>query len=1041
MKSFKYLLLLVSILVGITTARADTVSPYAVDFNTAISTSDHGFKVSTGWGHVVESYTDEYYDTYYVTYTYSSTGGVENSGCLKIGTQDLGSGYETQTVKDALVTPALTGAASIYVKKSSYSGSIKFYTVTNTNGTYKLGSQIADDSIPALNDTTFVKVSLPVSTSGQQIAIIASKVYIDNFAAQSADIVRVSALKITKVISNNPTYSDADASGNVNVAFKALVQNVGDVELKQGDTNYSLSIINVSSNNDTIVTVPITQTLAVGATSDTISIAGTFNIAKYPARDKYNVKENVSGTNSYGAWIEPIAYKPVFSFCTTDDNTALSAPVNFGLTKKAVTRNYRVRNTGGAPLNITTLSVPEGFSASVAAPFTVAPHSEKAVDITLLAETPGVKSGNLVIKGDSTDYALALKGIVVDTTKWYVDFEDNKLPGGCIAASTWSVANVPQEMSLPNNNYCAAVSLVDSTKFISPLLEVGSSDSLVFEAARRSSSSFVNVYYSADRKNWIPVREINCTAEDNADLLTATDNGGYGSSKYYLFKQFTVNNIPAGKWYLAFESGYAYVDNFYGYKVVSVDHDVLIDKQEIPATGTVNHKYTAKVTLKNVNTKAESDTAYTAKFYVIDKNNHGGAVKALVPSNGEEVTGTPVAIAAGDTATVKFDYTPHSTGNYKVIAEFSFGSYVVATDSVNVTFNVETSSNDVQVGTVKGCTNAVPLNLYYNNSESETIYTAKLLGLKKGDKITKISYKGYNTSDTITTHVKVWISNTTDSVYSSAAQHDTTTMKKVYDAPYKFEVAGTEDVHADMLVINLDSAFVYDGTNICINVLSNATKYKKVNFEYDNTVSNQTIGRQKDSNFETATYSTKNLPVVHFAIATEPTVLSGTIISASDHTPIAGALITLVSKEEASKAPAFDGVTDNKVVYTAYTSSEGDYTLNIVQNTLDYIAVISAEGYVSDTVEISEIGGISNIILNDTLAEKVPTAVNNITAGGIKVYGVTGAVIIKTPADAKVKIYNLLGRLVTVADARQGENRVELPQGIYIVERNKVIVK
>jgi hypothetical protein len=316
-----------------------------------------------------------------------------------------------------------------------------------------------------------------------------------------------------------------------------------------------------------------------------------------------------------------------------------------------------------------------------------------------------------------------------------------------------------------------------------------------------------------------------------------------------------------------------------------------------------------------------------------------------------------------------------------------------------------------------------------------------LLGLKKGDKITKISYKGYNTSDTITTHVKVWISNTTDSVYSSAAQHDTTTMKKVYDAPYKFEVAGTEDVHADMLVINLDSAFVYDGTNICINVLSNATKYKKVNFEYDNTVSNQTIGRQKDSNFETATYSTKNLPVVHFAIATEPTVLSGTIVSASSHSPIAGALITLVSKEEASKAPAFDGVTDNKVVYTAYTSSEGDYNLNIVQNTLDYIAVISAEGYVSDTVEISEIGGISNIILNDTLAEKVPTDVNNITAGGIKVYGVTGAVIIKTPADAKVKIYNLLGRLVTVADARQGENRVELPQGIYIVERNKVIVK
>ena len=46
---------LLALCLGSATAQADNVSPYAVDFNTAVSTSAHDFKAAPGWGHVVAS--------------------------------------------------------------------------------------------------------------------------------------------------------------------------------------------------------------------------------------------------------------------------------------------------------------------------------------------------------------------------------------------------------------------------------------------------------------------------------------------------------------------------------------------------------------------------------------------------------------------------------------------------------------------------------------------------------------------------------------------------------------------------------------------------------------------------------------------------------------------------------------------------------------------------------------------------------------------------------------------------------------------------
>ena len=49
--------------------QAETKSPYTVDFGTAITTSNHSFKVASNWGHIVGSYKDSYGDEYFMNYS------------------------------------------------------------------------------------------------------------------------------------------------------------------------------------------------------------------------------------------------------------------------------------------------------------------------------------------------------------------------------------------------------------------------------------------------------------------------------------------------------------------------------------------------------------------------------------------------------------------------------------------------------------------------------------------------------------------------------------------------------------------------------------------------------------------------------------------------------------------------------------------------------------------------------------------------------------------------------------------------------------
>lgn len=939
MKQTKLLIVLFLTILGLSPAYAGVVSPYKVDFNTAISTSSHDFAVASGWGHIVSSYFDEdTYDNLYPTYTYSSTAGRDGSGALKVSDQKyVGSGYGESPTTDLLVTPAITGKASIYVKKAANNGTIAFYSVKqSSNGTLTKGSTIAV-TLPELTTTDYVKVDIPRQDSAR-IGIYASNVWIDDFEADSALITKKRALKLSQVINvlyrgSSTGNEDVDANGNFGMKFKVTIANPGDVDFAPGDEGYTLSVHNYADS--VVATVPISQPLAAGAKLTDYELTIELPYAKYPKRDRYNVYEDVSGTSQYGAWIEPVPYTAVPNVSDDKGTVASGTEQAFGMLTQPVTKNYTLYNRGAAPLRITAIEIPEGFTTTLAKSDTVAAHQSKDFSITATNTATGIHSGNMVIKTEgASDYVLPLSATVLDTTKFYVNFEDGKFPTGFIVGKNWAVKQ--RDYSSSSNVYFASSSLVDDTKLITPLLKVAEGEKMSIDVARNntySKDSHMNVYYSPDRKNWTLAKAIK--AAEMSDDLGSTASYHYGA-----LKTFVIDNVPAGNYYIAFEAGYASIDNIYGFERVDVDHDMLFTQVKMPSAGMVNNVYTATATVLNNNTKTEPAEGYKLELMV------DGKTVATTASQ---------TLKTDSTATFDFAFTPNKAGKYNAVIVLKAGDYEVVSDTAEITIAAETAGYDVQVGKVAATSNsyATPINVYYKHSVSDVIYTQQLLeasGLKKGDKITRISFKGYNKSGEVSTDVQAWIGNKADSTYASGyVVPDTTSLTKIANENHTVPLTGDDNDHQVLLSIDIPEGFVYNGQSIQMVMGSDlTTNYQRAQFEYSADKPNGYSNRS-DSQFKwSETKATSYMPVPYFTVEKLPATLSGVVSSQAGN--VSGAKVELRNGD---------------VLYEAETDADGHYTMAVVQSDKHYAMTVTADGYdtYTDSVAFETMNVEKNVVL------------------------------------------------------------------------------
>ena len=939
MKKINLLIAFVLTLLGVSTASAEVYSPYTVDFNTAISTSTYSFTVAKGWDHIPDYYFDsESYDSYYPTYTYSSTGGRNGSGALKVSDQtNVGEGWSGGKTTDLLVTPYIKGKSSIYVKKAANNGTIAFYSVKqSSNGTLTKGSTIAV-TLPELSTTDYVKVDIPRQDSAR-IGIYASNVWIDDFEADSALITKKRALKLSQVINvlyrgSSTGNEDVDANGNFGIKFKVTIANPGDVDFAPGDEGYTLSVHNYADS--VVATVPISQPLAAGAKLTDYELAIELPYAKYPKRDRYNVYEDVSGTSQYGAWIEPVPYTAVPNVSDDKGTVASGTEQPFGMLTQPVTKNYTLYNRGAAPLRITAIEIPEGFTTTLAKSDTVAAHQSKDFSITATNTATGIHSGNMVIKTEgASDYVLPLSATVLDTTKFYVNFEDGKFPTGFIVGKNWAVKQ--RDYSSSSNVYFASSSLVDDTKLITPLLKVAEGEKMSIDVARNntySKDSHMNVYYSPDRKNWTLAKAIK--AAEMSDDLGSTASYHYGA-----LKTFVIDNVPAGNYYIAFEAGYASIDNIYGFERVDVDHDMLFTQVKMPSAGMVNNVYTATATVLNNNTKTEPAEGYKLELMV------DGKTVATTASQ---------TLKTDSTATFDFAFTPNKAGKYNAVIVLKAGDYEVVSDTAEITIAAETAGYDVQVGKVAATSNsyATPINVYYKHSVSDVIYTQQLLeasGLKKGDKITRISFKGYNKSGEVSTDVQAWIGNKADSTYASGyVVPDTTSLTKIANENHTVPLVGDDNDHQVLLSIDIPEGFVYNGQSIQM-VMGSAltTAYKRAQFEYSADKPNGYSNRS-DSQFKwSEAKATSYMPVPYFTVEKLPATLSGVVSSQAGN--VSGAKVELRNGD---------------VLYEAETDADGHYTMAVVQSDKHYAMTVTADGYdtYTDSVAFETMNVEKNVVL------------------------------------------------------------------------------
>ena len=1030
------------LLFGSLFAKADVVSPYTMDFNTVIVTNSNAtgaenrdFKVGTGWDHIY-SYQEVGYNSTqkYVPYTYSSTQGNNSSGCLYAGTNtvyDSLSG-ESLLIEDYLVTPPLSGEVTIMVKRKASDGTINFYNVLTENGDLKIDTLITPTTT-ALTTNYYSKVVLPAQAEGTRIAIQMNNVYIDDFTAESADITPKPGLKVSALDPADAAQVAADAYGKFTVSFGATLTNIGELDIDAG--SYSLYITKDEDGAEPLATISGDQAIAKGASTATpVTVSATLNVADYPTATtdgvKFRVYESITGNyRASGAiTVVPFAPAPAVSYTVgnTTTNFVSGSTVYMGASREQLGMMLTFANKGGAPITISEVIMPEGFTTSLEAGTVIDALSSTRISIVRDPAVKGILSGDMVIKSNADDFTLKLQGSIPADDQYFVDFETNESTSGMVfdivvdsySADGWK-SHYTNDLGQPSNTYSAYWSIGSySTNFgpylmITPLLEVAEGDVLAFDAANMSTKGVkVEVLYSTDRTNWRLLRTLATDAENADDLISAEKSFKYG----YAPTRYILNNIPVGQGYVAFRSvtdeayrGAFVIDNIIGCKRAEKTLDVVFVSSRSDLEGSVNNKFNASMTVRNLMTAPVEAGSYAANLYLNDQLIGNAEAIAI---NGPAYTGN--GFRPTNDTTIDFSFTPHSQvvdGKLYMEIVFADGSKL-ASDTVTINITAETYSENLQIG---GEYNKSiyygPVCFYYKKSESQNIYTpAELNGLTPGSKINSITVKGYNTNqgNPAPFNVKVWMTHTNEASFENTGTpdspvftpHSTDTMTCVYEGVIEATKVGSSLDRAEVFTINLAEPFVYQGGNLEFCFSSEGNSYASTNFEMATCSADQSITRYTDSGEITEKSFGRPapgaIPILYLGVEAEPRTISGKVTDAASSEPIADIEVKAVNGD---------------VVYSATTDAEGNYSMPIIQDRLAYTVSVVLPGYfpfVKENVSTKSEAQVINIELSKAIGPYITESsidekgmVNHAVNASAKVSNYTAADIAEGSYTAK----------------------------------------
>lgn len=1038
-KIYTLALLAAGVLAGGSAAKAEA---YTFDFNESFTVNENGHTLPAGWGHLPDGVEDDYsWDQIYPRYTYTATEGVDGSGALKVGTQTSVT-YANPNTYDLIITPKVSGTIKLKAKmdlSNPSSSFVQFYKVTPDGNSWKRGERISDSNATNLvnmnaNDLSrdeFREMSFTIDGTAN-IGIRCSNIIIDDFYADAKEVMSLMTVKATNATIGGLD-PKCDKDNNFVLSFDVTVTNAGETVLTPETENAYVQIATSASSTASKLAffepvMHLTQSLNPGESAElslsaTIPYDGTRG-DEYETETRFSAGVYNGFTEEYKSvgWFEPKPYKPELKF--RDSNGSLvTEPQNFGRlhgTDAPVSKTYRLCNSGAAPMEVTQVLCPEGFALSGIpdVPFSVASDEYQELTITLNTDIPVSAKSDLVISVTGLDdYTLGFSGIVFDPAKWVADFEDQFLPStkvfppGVYVEDGWSLS----EYSSCGSRCAAYYSTNDLSRhdyFVTPLLEFTEGENFAFDVSKINNSSEMDVYYSTDRMNWTLLKNI-----PNSEITSEKDGSDYYAP--YKYSSYAVT-LPAGQYYIGFDANYCYLDNLYGGNPVSVEHDLMAKATSTPTHGMVNYDYTATGTISNI----------------IDKED---VVKVSMLVNDETVAETEVTVPSlskGTEFSLSFlsnDVIEEGKARFVISAE----DYSLETPEWDIDIQEEQMSAEAVTPYENFTTSSnAPWSSHWNITNTRIVYPESFVPFEAGTQITGIKFYGYNTSTHTSVKVSAWAAKT-EAETAEKATPDLDVMTLVADAKDIAPVIVPQAKSGEeILYIPFDQPFTYEGGNLELFLTLQVAKYNSgfnARVIDDEGAANCQAFRHHDTDIESASYSSENLPVTGFTYAVEPAVLTGIVEGQFDKGEgiepeicnVEGAVVTLteyISPEEPENPESTGAIpaeapVKNVVTYTTVTDADGMYTLTVMQPEKEYTLTVSHPdyyGYTHDSVvNFTEREQEINIRIINMLSG-VKNAISDASCN--KVYSISGTVIDSDVNNLQPGVYVINGKKVVVTN-------------------------
>lgn len=313
----------------------------------------------------------------------------------------------------------------------------------------------------------------------------------------------------------------------------------------------------------------------------------------------------------------------------------------------------------------------------------------------------------------------------------------------------------------------------------------------------------------------------------------------------------------------------------------------------------------------------------------------------------------------------------------------------------------------------------------YTSSRNQMIYTRKMLGLRKGDIVKKISYLGYNINEApVTGTLKGWIGSTGQNGFenNNISPIALDQLKPFFDGGYSIPVVGekneegyvTAELCGKVFEFPLAEPYVYDGKNIVLAYESAVPStdsdfgFLSVMEDIDATILQGVTLRSWAPGYAATGWN----PILVLEVERAPVEkynVTGTVISTKDER-IEGAVVTVSYGNE---------------TFEAETDATGRFTMEVTGVQDVYDITIAKEGYTTSTDTFSYTG-------------------EDVDLGDVKLTSYSGIdnVVHDTNGNGEIKIYNLSGRLIKDIKISEGDELdLHLERGVYIINGVKKIVE